>query len=61
MDGMGWDGWDGRLSPSASLLRAPYGANKKNRGMKKLMKNKEDKTQPLLDFPAPFLPTGLLI
>ena len=28
MDGMGWDGWDGRLSPSASLLRAPYGANK---------------------------------
>ena len=27
MDGMGWDGWDGRLSPSASLLRAPYGAN----------------------------------
>ena len=26
---MGWmDGWDGRLSPSASLLRAPYGANK---------------------------------
>ena len=20
---MGWDGWDGRLSPSASLLRAP--------------------------------------
>ena len=27
---MGWmDGWDGRLSPSASLLRAPYGANKK--------------------------------
>ena len=22
------DGWDGRLSPSASLLRAPYGANK---------------------------------
>ena len=31
MDGWdGWDGmgWDGRLSPSASLLRAPYGANK---------------------------------
>ena len=26
MDGM--DGWDGRLSSSASLLRAPYGANK---------------------------------
>ena len=25
---MGWMGWDGRLSPSASLLRAPYGANK---------------------------------
>ena len=23
----GWDGWDGRLSPSSSLLRAPYGAN----------------------------------
>ena len=22
------DGWDGRLSPAASLLRAPYGANK---------------------------------
>jgi len=27
VDGMGWMGWDGRLSPSASLLRAPYGAN----------------------------------
>ena len=28
---MGWMGWMGRrLSPAASLLRAPYGANNKN-------------------------------
>ena len=30
MDGMDGTGWDGRLSSSASLLRAPYGANNEN-------------------------------
>ena len=36
----GWMGWDGRLSPSASLLRAPYGANNNRNWQRKKHKNK---------------------